>query len=236
MIKYRWYLLRSDFSLLQIAKRFRNQYLTDERAFGFMRSPNEDYPERLHFRHVRRTKIQFTVADRSGGALQQTFETLSTVEIQLFEVNKHVWLRVENPPRSLRDLLGDIETVLGLGISITPISFDLKQQRRALRRVDSIQMVAFKGIGSSAEHKALARFEVASKEGVDPDRLDFLSHLEFKIDHATFEVVRKMLRGQVAFSSSGLVRLAGPLVPYLLQELEVELTSGPKVRIAPEPT
>lgn len=232
MIKYRWYLLRSDFSLTQIAKKLRNQQLTEERVFGFMRLPNEDYPERICFRHLRRTKIQFIVADQSGEAQQQTFETLSTVEIQLFERSGCVWLRVENPPRSLRDLLGDIETVLGLGISITPMLFDLKQQRRALRRADSIQMVAFKGIGSSAEHNALARFEVASKDGVDPDRLDFLSHLEFKIDHATFEVVRKMLRGQVAFLPSGLIRLAGPLVPYLLQELENELTSSPAARIA----
>lgn len=161
--------------------------------------------------------------DAEGQENEQEIPTVESLSIELFESESSTWLCVENPPRSLRELLNNIEMVLGWGLSITPVVFPLESQRRALAKTDEWKMVAFKGLGSSPKDKAIARFEVASKEGVVPEKLDFLADLEFKVEQATYEAVKSMLRGQVAFAASGLVRFAGPLHPFLVQAVERQL-------------
>lgn len=223
MKKFKWFKLRMSTSFTQAIKKLRATTLHEERSFGFNCLPS-DTKSRFSFRHLTRTSIRVTVIDQEGNAGDREIETLDAIDFDLFEQEGGIWMRVENPPRSLRDLLTHIELTLGWGFASTPVVLSIDQQRSALCEGDAIRMVAFKGLGSSPEHKAVARFEVASKEGIEPENLDFLSGLEFRVDHATFEVVKSMLRGQVSFAATGLVKVAGPLLPFLVGAIEKQVT------------
>ncbi|PHM21275.1 MAG: hypothetical protein CK604_02455 [Curvibacter sp. PD_MW3] len=84
-------------------------------------------------------------------------------------------------------------------------------------------MVSFKGVGSVTSQKAIARIEVAGKEGLDLGRMEFLRGMEYSVDYALYEVVYRRERGQVAFSMSGVVKIGGNLQPHLLELVENEL-------------
>lgn len=228
MKKFRWFLLRLNGPFQDALQKLQSRNFGDKQSFGFLISSPGKQSDRVSFRYLKRSFVRVTVLSDEGVAQPRDVETVEEHLLEISEVSRAVYLRVDNPPRSLRDLLSDLETALGLGISITPLVFPLELQRRAIRGADAMRMVAFKGVGSSVEHKALFRFEVASKEGIEPERLDFLTQMNFKVEQSTFEVTKDMLRGQVSFASTGLVRIAGPLQPYLLGAVEREVKRAAK--------
>jgi hypothetical protein len=226
MNKFRWFEIETDLELSKIAKKLRSVKLSGERSFGFSSRVVDGRTDRTFLRFLHRVRIRVVVAGANGVPESQELETISAIDLELFCARNRNWLRVDEPPRSLRVLLSAIESVIGLGVALTPVIAPLAVQRLALNDMDSINLVSFKGIGGSVAHQAVARFEVASKQGLDPDRLEFLSALDFKVEQSTFEVVKKMTRGQIAFAPTGLVRITGQLGPFLLTSVEAALLAS----------
>jgi hypothetical protein len=223
MNKFRWFEIKADLELGKIAKKLRSAKLSGERSFGFSARVVDGRTDRTFLRFLHRIRIRVVVVGANGVPESQELETINAIDLELFHACNRNWLRVDEPPRSLRVLLSAIESVIGLGVALTPVIAPLAVQRLALKEMDSVNLISFKGIGGSVTHQAVARFEVASKQGLDPDRLEFLRALDFKVEQSTFEVVKKMTRGQVAFAPSGLVRITGQLGPFLLTSVEAAL-------------
>lgn len=191
--------------------------------FGFMQL--EDGNGRSKFRYLTRSKILLTLLDAEGSSKEQAFETIDSIEFEISQSNTRIFLMVSEPPRSLRQFLNDLEELIGFGFSADAIIFNTKKQNEILRYSESFRMTGFKGIGSDSASKLVARVEVASKEGLELDRIPFLKALEYKIDHATFDVAHRMLRGQITFTASGIIRINGALEPFLLNCIERSLDS-----------
>lgn len=223
MNKFRWFELETDLELNRIVKKLHSAKLSADRSFGFSSRAVDGRTDRAFLRFSHRVRIRVVVAGLNGVPENQELETISSIDLELFQARNRNWLRVDEPPRSLRALLSAVESVVGLGIALTPVIAPLVVQRLALEKMDAVSLVSFKGIGGSVEHKAVARFEVASKQGLDPDRLQFLTALDFRVEQSTFEVVKQMTRGQISFAPTGLVRITGQLGPFLLNAVESAL-------------
>jgi hypothetical protein len=177
----------------------------------------------VRLQHVAKSPVILKIFDPSGTYTTQTFDSIESIEFELFKIESRVLLRVDEPPRSLRRLLNDMGIVVGFGFSAEPLIFNNLAQLEILRGADSIKLIGFKGIGSDAAAQIVARVEVACKNGVDPAKLPLLESLDYKVDHTTYDVKYKFLSGQITFTSTGILRISGALEPYLLGCVEEHL-------------
>ncbi|AXW04370.1 hypothetical protein CJO82_00030 [Ralstonia solanacearum] len=181
-------------------------------------------PNTLRF--LWRSAVTTTSFDELGNRTNQTIKSVEQLLVTLYVANDLVWLRVTDPPRSMRELFNALERVGGFGMAIDPHVFSAKQQVQMLRRCTDFRLIGLRGVGSSTEHRFVARIELASKEGIQPKRLPFLEQLRFTADHSSYEIVEQGLQGQVTFTATGVVRVAGPILPFILSQLEAELGIG----------
>jgi hypothetical protein len=65
--------------------------------------------------------------------------------------------------------------------------------------------------------------EFVSKKGVELDKIQLLQGLNYRVDHAVFELIFEGVKGQAAFASTGLVKISGQLSPKLLVLFESDL-------------
>ena len=226
MNKYRWFEVQAGINAEKIAQKLISAKLSESSNTGFATRKCEEKTERLFLQFLNRITIRMMVIGADGVPKEQDIDTVSSIDFSIFQISSRTWLRVDDPPRSLRVFLASFEAVLGLGVAIRPVIASLALQRYALQDADSVNLVSFKGIGGSVPHQAIARFEVAAKQGLIPERIEFLHHLDFKIEQSTFEVVKQMTRGQISFAPTGMVRITGPLAPFLLQEVEKVLLTA----------
>lgn len=226
MNKYRWFEIQADISVEKITKKLRSAKLSESSRTGFAVRKSEEKTDRFLLRFLHCVTIRMVVIDAGGLPKEQDLDTVNSIDFAIFRLSNRTWLRVDDPPRSLRALLTSVEAVLGLGVAVRPVIASLPTQRYALRDADSVNLVSFKGIGGSVIYQAIARFEMAAKQGLIPEKIEFLRELNFKIEQSTFEVVKKMTRGQISFAPTGVVRVTGQLAPFLLQEVEKALLTA----------
>lgn len=69
----------------------------------------------------------------------------------------------------------------------------------------------------------VARMEFASKQGMIVENMKLLDGIRYNVDSAVFELIYEGVRGQVAFSSSGVVKVSGHLAPRLVHLIERDL-------------
>lgn len=221
MTRFKWYRIGLPCSYPQLLSRLKARRFTADSAWGFV--PLSDPGEPSSHRFVWRSTVATFSLDSQGNSTRQVVDTVDSLVCRFFSAGETVWLRIDDPPRSPRDFLNALEAVSGFGFSAEPQSFSAKQQSQLLQRCDESRMVGLKLVGSSAEHRLVARIEIASKEGILPDQLGFLEELQYTVDHASYEVVQDRVKGQVTFTTSGAVRVSGALLPFIVAQLEALL-------------
>lgn len=219
MDRHRWFSVGLSIPFNQLLKKLKKFEFKEGQDFGFI-SRESDKLDRFRFRYLRRTIVKLPILGASGDMEYQGIETIVDLNFEFFEKNEHVWLKIDEPPRSIRDFLNALEDVAGFGFFAEPVLFSLKKQKTALKTFDSVRLIGFRGLGNSIQDKFIARVDVASKDGLEPDRLDLLSGLDFRMDQTTYEVSYRMLKGQITFAASGLVRTTGAISPYIIESLE----------------
>jgi hypothetical protein len=224
MKRVKWFYIGLPSSYQSFLKKLSSNSIDSSSNFGFLEVSADTSGDR--FKYLCRSKVSITVLDASGDATLRLIDVVNTIDFEVFTSAGKTWLRVDDPPRSFRDFFNSLETLLGMDFSVTPVKFPFKLQRTILSRLDSCQMVGFKGLGTDNERKVIARIEVASKEGTNPNELPFLKGLQYSIDHATYDVTYKMIKGQISFKETGVVRITGQLEPFLLDCLQSNLKNS----------
>jgi len=221
MTRYKWYRLGLPRDISHLIGGIKKKIFTAESVSGFIVMQSDSGGD--NFKYAWRSKIAATDIDAEGNSVIQSILTVSVCEFSIFSKFDQVWLRVADPPRSSKELLDALESVVGFGFYVETIVFSSAVHAALLRNVDDCRLVSFKGVGAVAEEKAVARIEMASKSGLNLDRFDFLRKIDYSVDHALYEVVFRREKGQVAFSISGMVKIGGSLQPYILGLVESEL-------------
>ena len=219
MNRIRWFSIRLPQSIDSALKKIKGAPPFGGREFGFI-SVENDNSKINSFRFLKKSLIKVPILSKNGTLKYQDVESVDGLLFEIFERDSSIWLKIEDPPRSVRDLLNGLENILGFGFSAQPFVFSLTQQSNALLRCDSHQLIGVRCIGHSVSNKFIARIDIASKEGLEPQKLSILKNIDFKIDQTTYEATYNMLRGQITFTSSGLVRTNGAASSFLIDCVE----------------
>ena len=224
MKRYKWFFVRMPGGLNAFVEKAAQSKFSKIKNYSFTVLDSE--ANRIRIQHSTRAKVVLDLVSPNGTRSKKIFDSVESVELELAEVGSRVLIRIDEPPRSLMKFMNDLEAVVGFGFSAEPYIFQSAAQTDVLRDLDSCKLIGFKGVGSNATAKIVARIEVVSKEGVDPTQLPLLKTLNYKIDHTTYDVSYRMLNGQITFAPSGVVRFSGPLSPHLIGCVEEFLGSA----------
>lgn len=221
LTRYRWYRIQfphGDFDLPSIIA---GKPLTQDASFGF--SCIEGAFDTAKFRFLWRTKVVVTRFDDGGTPSYEEMASVSFTDFAIVSVDDVTFLRIENPGRNNRDLLNALESLVGLGFTSKLLTFDKAKPTTVFESVEATKLVGLKVVGAVIDEDLVARMEFASKQGMIIENMKLLDGLRYKVDSAVFELIYEGVRGQVAFTSSGLVKVSGQLAPRLVNLIERDL-------------
>lgn len=219
--RYRWFNIGVPYGFDQLAERLQSHKLSESMESGFAVERAE--PTHISGNLVTRSRLKILRVQGDGSTSEEVVSTIALLAFSIFSRSNKTWLRISDPPRSSRELTNALERAVGIGFFVESVIFSQATFNSILERVDECRLISTKGLAALHESKALARIEIASKEGIDLESLPLLKGLEYIVDTAVFEVTYRRERGQILFAKSGLVRVNGPLSERLIELVEETL-------------
>jgi hypothetical protein len=220
LTRYRWY--RIQIPLNQgLAKIISDNPLTQDASFGFSHISGEFGTSKYRF--LWRTKVLVTRFDDEGNPFYEEVASVSFTDFAIVSVDETTFLRIENPGRNIRELMNALESILGLGFTSKPLTFEKAKPTTVFESVDSTKLVGLKVVGAVIDDDLVARMEFASKRGMIVANMKLLNDLRYKVETSIFELIYEGVRGQLVFTSNGLVKISGQLAPRLVHLIEQDL-------------
>lgn len=174
-------------------------------------------------RFLWRSKVVVTQFDESGAPFYQEIATVNFTDFAILNIDGQSFLRIENPGRSIRDLLNAVESLVGLGFTCKPVTFEKKKPTTVFESIDVIKLIGLKVVGAVFDEDLVARMEFVSKQGITPEKLTILNGVPHKTDSASYELIYGGIKGVLSFNSNGTVRVSGQLSPRLIHLIELDL-------------
>lgn len=219
--KYKWFRIQLPARARDLTALFATRPFDSISTHGFARVPGVFGG--ASYRFLWRSRVVVTKLDLEGLPTYEQIESVSFTDFALVEISDLIFLRVENPGRSVRDLLNALETLAGIGFTAKPITFDKGQPSTVFSSVDASKLVGLKIVGAVLADDLLARMEFVSKEGMLIENMKVLDGLKYKVEHAVFELLLGGLKGQISFSTNGTVKISGQVAPMLVSMVEKDL-------------
>lgn len=219
--RYRWLRIKYPSAIQDVDKLFIEHPFGAGVPYGFSTIDNNEYSERYRF--LWRTLITVTSLDDCGNPIYQEVDSVGFIDFSIIEANGEFFLRIMNPGRSIRDFLNALEDVFGFGFTVKPIEFDDKCLTGVFEKVDSFRLVGMKISGAVLGKDLVSRMEFASKNGIKVSDISFLDKIKYRVDFSTYEVIINGIKGGVAVSASGMVKISGYIDKKLLELIELGL-------------
>lgn len=219
--RYRWFRIQLPARAVDLAALVATQAFDSASTCGFARVPNGTAG--ASYRFLWRSRVVVTKLDPDGVPIYEQVDSVNFTDFALVEIGDLTFLRVENPGRSVRDLFNALETLVGMGFTTKPVTFDRGQPSTVFCSVDASKLVGLKVVGAVLADNLVARMEFASKEGMFINNMTILAGLKYKVEHAAFELVLRGLKGQISFSANGTVKISGQIALKLVGLVEEDL-------------
>ncbi|MBA8735802.1 hypothetical protein [Chromobacterium violaceum] len=220
-IRYRWYSIQLPRGTPDLPAVIDDYPFGQETNQGFTRV-NGALGHLIH-RFLWRSKVVVTQLDENGDPAYQEVETVNFTDFAIINIDDAVFLRIENPGRSIKELLNALESMIGLGFTCKLITFDKKKPTTVFEDIEVIKLIGLKVTGAVLGEDLVARMEFASTEGITPEKLTVLANVPHKTDSASYELIYGGLRGLLSFNSNGTVKVSGQLAPKLIHLVEQDL-------------
>lgn len=222
MDRYRWFKVNLPDSFEASIKKI--PFTEDEETHipGFFLLDQKKQNFEFQYRWL--TNIE-AITFSNGEAATNFISILNVVHFTLFEKGKKVWIKVKNPPRSLKELFLALELAFGFGFSIESTALSASAISGILRKLDDHRLISFKANGSIVEVQTVFRLEAASKVGIDIDSFRMLRETKYSLDHSCFEVSHKGYKGQFSSGGNGTVKVSGDISTLLLGLIESGVTT-----------
>jgi len=221
--RYRWYGIRLPHGSIGLAEALLQHPLKHDDSYGFARSTL--HPGNASIRFYWKTKVTITNFDDLGNAAYSNIVSINFYDFTILDIEGKLFLRIENPGRSSRELFNAIETIMGLGFVSEPVLFKTFDPVKVFQSIDSLKLIGLKVSDVVLSGDLVSRMEFSSKLGIDPNQLKALNGSKYKIDTGVYEITHEGSSGQLSISCNGLVKINGHLTPKLLHELEESLPS-----------
>ena len=219
--RYRWYRIHLPQGVPDLSVLIDSQPLGKSNDGSFTRV-NGTFGHLIH-RFLWKTKVFVTQFDENGEPSYQEVTTTNFTDFAILAIDNSVFLRAENPGRSIKNLLNALESLIGLGFTCNPVAFQKKKPTSVFESIDLIKLVGLKVTEAVLKGGIVARMEFASSDGINPERLTVLDGVPHKIESASYEFIYGGLRGLLSLNSSGTVKASGPLAPKLIHLIEKDL-------------
>jgi hypothetical protein len=214
---YRWYRFGTP-RKTNIVRVITEQKFTTSSESGFIRVESEDAAPM--FRFLWRSRVVITKLDEDGTPFTEEMASVSFMDFAIFKGKRNNYFRLVNPGRSSRQLFDTLETILGLGFTCEPIRLRVADSKNIFVNADSAKLIGLSASGVVLGPDLVAKVDLASKSGISIANVKVLNGTDYKIDFSAFEISYRGLKGMVAFSSSGAVKISGRLKPALLASIE----------------
>lgn len=212
--RYKWYRVRLPYSRDTLFTKLREAGYKPESAAGFLVDESTE-----SFRYIWPSTISTAQVDSEGNTEYQQVATVNSQSVTVI-AGASVIFRFENPVRSLREMLNALENLVGFGFSCEQIIIRDELVKVALSGFSAPKLTSLKVSGAIPSVSALARLDLVSKEGIDPESIPLSSIANFTVDAASYEVTHNMIKGQIGFSRSGACKISGTLTPLILEKIE----------------
>ena len=158
----------------------------------------------------------------SDGSEVRTFvPTMERHSIRLFQAAEGLVLSLLDPARGSKVTTEVLSKIVGNeDYFIEPLEISAKMIRVHVSEFDSARLVSAKVRDFRVYDSAVGRLEVSSKDGLTDEIAPFLAGKYHKIDSLTYEVTHQFKRGLICYSSSGTVKVSGPLVEIVFPSFE----------------
>jgi hypothetical protein len=221
LTRYRWYRIQIPSDEITIESAILEKPLTADSSCGFLHIANDIDAKK--FRFLWRMKVTVTRIDEEGLPLYEEVASICFLDFAIIYVKDKIFLRIENPGRSNRDLFNALETIFGLGFTSKPITFEKNKPTTIFEKIDITKLVGLKVLGAVVGEDLIARMEFASKNGMNIENMSLLKDLNYKIDSAVYELLYEGVRGQLSIMSNGMVKVNGQLAPKIVNLIEIDL-------------
>lgn len=220
--KYRWYRIQLPSGTRDLSRVIAKHPLLPNTNQGFTKV--EGSLGSPIYRFLWRSKVVITQFDDSGIPSYQEIDTVNYSDFAIVYVDGLTFLRVENPGRNIRELLNAIESLVGIGFTCKPLTFESAKPTRVFDHIKVIKLIGLKVSGAVLCEDLVARMEFASKQGISLDKLTVLEGIPHKIESACYELNYEGIKGQLAFALNGTVKVSGQLAPHLVHLIEQDLS------------
>lgn len=221
LTRYRWFRIQLPTRARDLTATIAKCPFDSTSTYGFARISNS--AGEVSHRFFWRSRVIVTRLDAEGAPAYEQIDSVSFTDFSVVSVGSVTFLRVENPGRNIRDLLNALETLAGMGFTAKSVTFDKGHPSAVFNFVDSSKLIGLKVVGAVLADDLVARMEFASKEGMVVESMTILQGLQYKVEHAVFELILSGLKGQIAFSANGTVKISGQLAPKLINLIEQDL-------------
>ena len=221
--RYRWYRIQLPRAAPELAVVIETHTLSHEANQGFTRV-NGTLGQLIH-RFLWRSKVVITQFDGNGEPIFQQVPTVNFTDFAILNIDETVFLRIENPGRSVKYLLNALESIVGLGFTCEPVLFDRKKPTTVFKYIEVNKLIGLKVTEAILGEDLVASMEFSSKEGINPEKLTVLSDVHHKIDSVSYELIYGGQRGLLSFNSNGTMKVSGQIVPRLIHLIEQDLAN-----------
>ena len=219
--RFRWYRFQLPRGTPDLAEVIDGHPLSQETNQGFTRI-NGALGHIIH-RFLWRSKVVVTQFDDSGTPAYQEVATVNFTDFSILYIDDVAFLRIENPGRSIKDLLNALESMVGLGFTCKPVTFDTRKPTTVFESIEVIKLIGLRVTGVVLGEDLVASMEFASKVGITPEKITVLTGVNHKTESSIYELIYGGLRGLLSFSSNGTVKVSGQLAPRLIHLIEEDL-------------
>ncbi|WP_293779755.1 hypothetical protein [uncultured Oxalicibacterium sp.] len=221
--RYRWYRVQLPKNSAAFNEAVAQNTFTPDTDFGFSRLEDESGSGSSTFRFLWRSKITVAKYNQEGLLDFENVTTVHFTDFTIFGIDENIFLRIENPTRSLSDFFNTLERIYGLGFTNKRITFEKSKPHTVFSAVDLAMLTKLKVVGVTFDNGLVGKMEFESKTGIEESQLQLLHGIPYKIESASYELLISGVRGHLTFSANGSVKVGGNLAPRILHLIEKDM-------------
>lgn len=218
--KFKWYAVRLPCSVEQALQKLEEGRYEPTQRTGFIVELGE-----RSFQFFWKTTLYATMIDSDGTSRREEITSVCSQKVKILG-NKRVIFRMEDPPRSSKELLNSLDKIFGFGFSCEQIFVTDELIRRSVESFHSLTLTTLKLSGAISSISAIARVEIASKVGIDQKSIDNFGLSHPVVDAGTYSVQYKGVTGQVGFTRTGMCKISGDLAERIKVNIENALLNS----------
>lgn len=220
MLKIRYFSLKLPCSISEFSTKARRHRSSAASRIAVVRDASDD----LVLTHTSVRYVTVTQIADDGTITRESVPTMDQTSLRIFGRGDRTFLSVLNPGRSVRSLEQVIQQVVGDdAFFYQPLEITRELIDRHVARFETARLVSAKVRDFKVYDEAVGRLEISSKSGLQSSIAPFLDGKFYRIDALAYEVTHDFTQALIWYSSSGTLRVSGPLVEVAFPLFEEEL-------------